>query len=137
MRPCWPLVPVTVIAGSHVTVAQSGLVGKRFLNFLVSQIVRNSYPCGKIKPVSTMFEKFFCATSSHQERCETLPSSWALQEWESGGENTQMILGKCTMPSALRKGGQIPVASAGLSLWERPEGDDCFSHMCMSKTPVK
>lgn len=98
---CRPLGPVPVNAHNHVTIAQSGFIEKKNSKFsCVTNCKELLHSCSKIKPFSTTFEKLFCATRSHQERCQALPASWV-----PAGEDIQMILGKCSMPSAIRKSG--------------------------------
>lgn len=107
------------MAGNHIIIAQFGFIWKNFLNFFVSQIVRNSYiPVARLSPLVQCLDNYSVpqgAIKRAVRNCQRLDS---LQEWESGTENTQIILRKCTMPSAIRKKGKISMTS-GLSLWKR------------------
>lgn len=107
------------MAGNHITIAQFGFRWKNFLNFLVSQIVRNSYiPVARLSPLAQCLKNYSVLQGVIKRAVRDCQPPGSSQEWESGTENTQMILRKCMMPSAIRKNRKISMTS-GLSLWER------------------
>lgn len=136
---CWPLGPVVVVTGNHITISVWIWEGEG-THFCVLQIVRNTYiPVARLSSLAQLLKDSSMPQGAiwYVRHCQP-PGS--LQEWESEGENTQMILGRCTVPFVRRKGGKMPTASGGVCLWESHSWScdgDCFSSGCMSKTLVK